>query len=148
MQEKNVVLIADTYNHKIKVIDPFRNEVFTWLGTGKAALKDENTFNSSFNEPSGFSSIYDPLKKDIKIYIADCNNHAIRMVHYDQGDVTSVDFKGIPLPLNATATLLDPSQGGGDEGETAEGTTNKSNNVEDDGMGLECDGQNCYPKFF
>lgn len=33
--EKNVVLVADTYNHKIKVIDPFRNEIFTWMGSGK-----------------------------------------------------------------------------------------------------------------
>ena len=98
MQEKNVVLVADTYNHKIKVIDPFRNEVFTWLGNGKAAIKDDNTFNSSFNEPSGFASLYDPSKKDIKIYIADCNNHSVRTVHYDTGDVTSVEFKGIPAP--------------------------------------------------
>ena len=35
---------------------------------------------------------------------------------------------------------------GGDEGET-EGTTNKSN-LDEDAMGLECDGQMCYPKFF
>ena len=34
----------------------------------------------------------------------------------------------------------------GDEGET-EGTTNKSG-LEEDAMGLECDGQQCYPKFF
>lgn len=81
--EKNVVLVADTYNHKIKVIDPFRNEVFTWLGNGKAALKDENTFNSSFNEPSGFASIVDQKSGDVRIYIADCNNHCIRMVLYD-----------------------------------------------------------------
>lgn len=30
--EKSVVIIADTYNHKIKVIDPFKNEIFSWLG--------------------------------------------------------------------------------------------------------------------
>ncbi len=32
---KNVVLVADTYNHKIKVIDPFTNEIFSWLGSGE-----------------------------------------------------------------------------------------------------------------
>lgn len=83
IQEKNVVLVADTYNHKVKVIDPFRNEIFTWLGNGKAAIKDDNTFNSSFNEPSGFASIYDAKSKDIRIYIADCNNHCVRKVLYD-----------------------------------------------------------------
>ena len=30
--EKNVILVADTYNHKLKVLDPFRNEIFSWLG--------------------------------------------------------------------------------------------------------------------
>ena len=51
--------MADTYNHKIKVIDPFKSEVFTLMGNGKAALKDDNTFNASFNEPSGFGSLID-----------------------------------------------------------------------------------------
>ena len=143
-----MVLVADTYNHKIKVIDPFRNEVFTWLGNGKAGIKDENTFNGAFNEPSGFASLFDPARKDIKIYIADCNNHAIRMVYYDQGDTQTVELRHVP-PV-ATTSNTDPTAAsqGGDEGET-EGTTNKSNLDEGDpAMGLECDGQNCYPKFF
>lgn len=41
--EKNVILVTDTYNHKIKVVDPFRNEIFSWLGgshTAKDSLKD------------------------------------------------------------------------------------------------------------
>lgn len=91
-----MVLVADTYNHKIKVIDPFRNEVYSWLGNGKATHKDENTFNSCFNEPSGFASMLDPKTGDVKIYIADCNNHCIRMVYYDSGDVITVEFKGVP----------------------------------------------------
>jgi len=39
--DKNVVVVADTYNHKIKVIDPFNSEIFSWLGSGKAGLRDE-----------------------------------------------------------------------------------------------------------
>jgi len=38
--EKNVILVTDTYNHKIKVVDPFRNEAFSWLGSGKPSLVD------------------------------------------------------------------------------------------------------------
>lgn len=34
-----------------------------------------------------------------------------------------------------------------DEADETEGTTNKSGVVEED-MALECDGKNCYPKFF
>jgi hypothetical protein len=29
------------------------------MGNGKASLKDDNTFNSSFNEPSGFGTLFD-----------------------------------------------------------------------------------------
>ena len=61
MPEKNVILVTDTYNHKVKVIDPFKNEIFTWLGANSpsVSLKDGHTFESAFNEPSGISSLYD-----------------------------------------------------------------------------------------
>jgi hypothetical protein len=140
--EKNVVLVADTYNHKIKVIDPFRNEIFTWLGNGKAILKDDNTFNSSFNEPSGFGSLFDAFTNDVKVYIADCNNHCIRRVLYDQGDATTVEFKGVP------AVVDDDIGGGGREYDETEGTTTNKSGLDEDAMALECDGNNCYPKFF
>ena len=79
--EKNVVVVTDTYNHKVKVIDPFRNEIFTWIGNGKAGLKDDNTFNAQLNEPSGAASLNGP--EDVKVFIADCNNHCIRRILYD-----------------------------------------------------------------
>ena len=96
LADKNVVVVADTYNHKIKVIDPFKNEVFTWLGNGKNTLKDDNTFQSSCNEPSGFASLFDEEKEDVKLYIADCNNHCVRRVFYDVGDVETYTLKGVP----------------------------------------------------
>ena len=55
------------------------------------------------------------------------------MVLYDQGDTSTCEFKGIPPPTDGGAAA---SQG--DEGDT-EGTTNKSG-LEEDVMGLECDG--------
>ena len=94
--EKNVIAVTDTYNHKIKVIDPFNNEIFSWLGNGHATLLDQQTFDASLNEPSGICSIYDPKEKDIKVFIADCNNHCIRFVHYDTGFLTTPKIHGIP----------------------------------------------------
>ena len=58
--EKNVIAVTDTYNHKIKVIDPFNNEIFSWLGNGQATIKDDMTFDGSLNEPSGICSVFDP----------------------------------------------------------------------------------------
>lgn len=87
--------------------------------------------------------MYDPKAKDIKIYIADCNNHCVRTVHYDQGDTRTCEFKGIPQAVQYDklgAAIATNSQA--DDGETAEGTTNKSGLLDgEDVMGLECDGQ-------
>jgi hypothetical protein len=46
VSRKNVILVADTYNHKIKVVDPFTNEVFSWLGSGVGEFKDATTMHS------------------------------------------------------------------------------------------------------
>ena len=94
--EKNVILITDTYNHKIKVVDPFRNEIFSWLGSGRNNLADETTFKSGFNEPSGVSSLYDEERRDVKVYICDTNNHCIRQTYYDVGSVVTPVIAGIP----------------------------------------------------
>ena len=112
------------------MIDPFKNEVFTWLGNGKAALKDDNTYNASFNEPSGFGTLFDPKAQDVKVYVADCNNHCIRQIMYDTGDAKTVEFKGIPV------------QQAKEDNDETERTTNKSGVNDDDNnaMQLECDG--------
>ena len=98
--EKNVILVTDTYNHKIKVVDPFRNEAFSWLGSGIASLQDETTFHSCFNEPNGVSSLFEESKNDVKVYICDTNNHCIRKVYYDQGDVSTPVITGVPLGVS------------------------------------------------
>lgn len=66
---KNVIIVTDTYNHKIKVIDPFTNEVFSWLGSGEGSFEDETTMNAKFNEPSGACSLQQ--EDQLLIFIAD-----------------------------------------------------------------------------
>jgi len=134
--EKNVVVVTDTYNHKLKVVDPFKNEVFTWLGDGKARWKDENTFEASFNEPSGVGSLYSKEVDDVILYVTDCNNHCVRRIQYDVGDVETVELKGIP-PVGGQ------QEGTASEEKTAD-VTSKSGEEEE----VECDGKLCYPKFF
>lgn len=104
------------------------------MGNGKASLKDDNTFSCSLNEPSGISSLYCSKANDVKVYIADCNNHCIRKILYDTGDIETLEIKNIPTME--------------DETDDTEGTTNKSGANDLDGMTLECDGKQCYPKFF
>lgn len=97
--EKNVVIVADTFNHKVKVLDPFRNEVFSWLGGSESTqttLKDGITNAVAFNEPQSVSSLFDESRQDVKVYICDTNNHCIRVCHYDEGAVTTLALSGVP----------------------------------------------------
>src|SRR5678809_1441957 len=68
----NKILIADTYNHKIKELDPKQDKVTTFLGTGKPGQADGTS--PSFYEPGGLSLANGNL------YVADTNNHAIRVI--------------------------------------------------------------------
>ena len=63
--------IADTYNNKIKVCEPRNRSVKAFVGTHKAG-DGENP--AHFYEPGGLSAA------DSKLYVADTNNHKIKVV--------------------------------------------------------------------
>jgi DNA-binding beta-propeller fold protein YncE len=84
------VLIADTYNHKIKELDPRARTVKTFLGTGKPGQTDGST--AAFYEPGGLSVAND------RLYIADTNNHAIRVVDLKTKQTSTLDIKGLQPP--------------------------------------------------
>ena len=89
---QNYLWVADTYNHKIKLVSPHSGNCQTVLGDGKAGLQDGQGQNSRFSEPSGLSLI------DSYLYIADTNNHAIRRVEVDTLSVTTLQFSGLCAP--------------------------------------------------
>ncbi|AVH67848.1 thioredoxin-like domain-containing protein [Nostoc sp. 'Peltigera membranacea cyanobiont' N6] len=88
---QNFLWVADTYNHKIKLVSPSGN-CQTVLGDGIAGLQDGKAKNSRFFEPSGLSAIASFL------YIADTNNHAIRRVDLNTFEVTTLEFIGLCAP--------------------------------------------------
>lgn len=69
--------ITDTYNHKIKKVDPITKTVTTLAGSTKGH-QDGDYHTAQFNEPSGIASL------DNCLYIADTNNHAIRIIDLDK----------------------------------------------------------------
>lgn len=83
--------VADTYNHKIKLVSPSGN-CQTVLGDGSAGLQDGRDKNSRFFEPSGLSAM------DSYLYISDTNNHAIRRVDLNTLEVTTLEFIGLCAP--------------------------------------------------
>jgi sugar lactone lactonase YvrE len=81
------VFIADTYNHKIKVLDVRERKVSTFAGTGQAGKADGAAKSARFHEPGGLSVAGD------WIYVADTNNHAIRRVSLSDGRTETVDVR-------------------------------------------------------
>ena len=83
----DALLIADTYNHKIKRLDPTTAECRTIAGDGKPGLMDGEASVARFSEPSGLAMAGD------RVFIADTNNHAVRMLDLARGEVST-----LPLP--------------------------------------------------
>jgi thiol-disulfide isomerase/thioredoxin len=89
---QNDLWIADTYNHKIKLVNPHTGNCQTLLGDGSVGLQDGQGKNTRFSEPSGLSIIGSHL------FIADTNNHAIRRVDLDTLTVTTLQFPNLCAP--------------------------------------------------
>src|SRR5262249_52071936 len=87
------VLIADTYNHKIKQLDPEKRTVKTFLGNGKPGQMDGA--NSQFYEPGGISIA------NGKLYVADTNNQAVRVVNLQTKQVSTLKIEGLKPPVEA-----------------------------------------------
>jgi hypothetical protein len=94
LQLGDKVLIADTYNHKIKELDPRRRVVKSLFGTGKPGQSDGG--GPSFYEPGGLTTA------NGKLYVADTNNHAIRVIDLKTRQTTTLHIKGLMPPSRAT----------------------------------------------
>ena len=92
------VLIADTYNHKIKELDPKARSVKTFLGTGMPGQADGAV--PSFYEPGGLSVA------NGKLYIADTNNHAVRVVDVKTKRTATLNIKGLQPPASGMVATL------------------------------------------
>jgi hypothetical protein len=69
------LFVADTYNNKVKVIDVGGRTCRTVAGSGTPGSSDAvDGRQATFNEPGGITAAAD------KLYIADTNNHTIRVM--------------------------------------------------------------------
>lgn len=83
--------VADTYNSKIKVLDPVRRTCTTLLGDGGGWFGE-----GLFSEPGGVSYAGG------KLYVADTNAHRIRVVDLKTATVSTLRLKGVEAPRAAT----------------------------------------------
>jgi DNA-binding beta-propeller fold protein YncE len=95
--QDGALFVADTYNSKIKRVDPAGQESRTFAGTGKHGYKDGEWKDAQFDEPGGVSAA------NGKVYVADTNNHAVRVIDVATRRVGTLKFKGVerlarPMP--------------------------------------------------
>ena len=83
--DAGVVYVADTYNNKIKRITIDMGEVTTIAGTGEAGKRDGPGDGASFYEPGGLSVA------DGRLYVADTNNNAVRLIDLATRVVSTLD---------------------------------------------------------
>ncbi len=84
-----VLYVADTYNHKIKRVLPKTRSAFSVAGTGSPGHVDGSFAQARFSEPNGLSIA------NGKMYIADTNNHTIRVADMDTGEVATLELDGL-----------------------------------------------------
>jgi DNA-binding beta-propeller fold protein YncE len=87
---EGLLYVADTYNSKIKVVDPETRESTTFSGGDEAGWRDGA--DALFDEPGGLTV------GGGKLYIADTNNHAIRIADLQSGEVSTlvlIDMQGL-----------------------------------------------------
>ena len=78
------VFIADTYNHKIKTLDPVSGRVTTFAGDGFPGADDGKGKRARFYEPGGICAAGDAL------FVADTNNHLVRRIEIATAEVSTI----------------------------------------------------------
>jgi DNA-binding beta-propeller fold protein YncE len=81
------VYIADTYNHRVKVLEPAKRTVRNFAGVGSPGFADGVGRQIQFDEPGGLSVAGRTL------YVADTGNHAIRTVDVETKTVATLTLR-------------------------------------------------------
>lgn len=88
------VLVADTYNDKIKLVDPAKRSVATWIG-GPAG--DASAGSLHLDEPGGVDFAKDASGRGW-VFVADTNDHRIVMIDAATKEWHEVMISGLEAP--------------------------------------------------
>ncbi len=85
--EDGTVYIADTWNHRIRRVDPGTGVISTIAGTGRAKYDGDQgpAANASLNEPVALA-----LDGPDRLYVADQSNNRVRALDLTSGVITTV----------------------------------------------------------
>ena len=94
VQEGGVLYVADTYNHKVRTVDPASGDVGTFAGTGFPGDEDGPVAEPTFDEPGGIDAA------DGKLYVADTNNHAVRVIDILTRAVSTLELSNLSVAVS------------------------------------------------
>lgn len=97
---ENALYVADSYNHKVKKADLRTREVTTIIGTGTAGRGDGDALKAGLHEPNDLAHL------DGKLYIADTNNHAIRVYDPLTEQLSTMAFNALQQKAEEKAVIL------------------------------------------
>lgn len=96
--EEGQAYIADTFNHSIRRYDMKSAQLSTLAGDGKRGENDGDFATARFNEPNAILKIGD------RFYVADTNNHRIRILDPLSQKVSTMAIQGVS-PESAPAQV-------------------------------------------
>lgn len=102
----DTLYVADTYNSKIKRVNVAAGSISSWLGNDPGWADGSSPM---FNEPGGLS-----FDNGI-LFVADTNNHSIRLIDPTTGLTSTLVLKGVekfdpPTEFIGEVVTLDPAQ--------------------------------------
>lgn len=89
-QNDGWLYVADSFNHKIKRLDPLTRETRSLVGTGQAGDRDGSFAVAQLALPEGLS--FEPGRR--RLFIADTNNHKIRVADLDAREIWTLEIQG------------------------------------------------------
>ncbi len=96
------IYVADTYNHKIREVDPANGTTRTLAGTGRPGHTDQP---AAFFEPAGLAVAAG------RLFVADTNNHLIRTIDLKTLQVSTLEITGLKPPQPPAAAAKPPAAG-------------------------------------
>jgi DNA-binding beta-propeller fold protein YncE len=84
----NILVLSDTGNNRVLVINLATNECLDSIGSGSIGLVDGDYNDCSFHHPQGLCHVY--RENEHFVYICDSNNHAIREINLNKREVLTV----------------------------------------------------------
>ncbi|NDB62859.1 MAG: hypothetical protein EB170_03155, partial [Nitrosopumilaceae archaeon] len=87
----DTIFVADTYNSAIRVIDLKANQVYTLIGKS-----EKETVCLPENPQCDILALYEPSDVELydgKLYIADTNNHLIRIFDIKTNSLSTLEIK-------------------------------------------------------